>query len=96
MINDKSQESVQQSQINLLVKFLELSFQHDITLSLTGLPDVLQVVNTLTPLVHQEWWRLCGGTVCYTNNTMTTRGQRVLYKQYHDNKGALCVIQTIP
>lgn len=46
VVNDKTQQPVEQSQINLLVHFLIAGLQHHVALSFCSLPDVLQVVDT--------------------------------------------------
>ena len=42
VIHDETEESVKQGQIYLLVELLECALHHDVTLTITGLPDVLQ------------------------------------------------------
>lgn len=50
MIKDKTEQTIEQSQINLLVDLREHSLHQDITLSFTGLPDISEIVDSLTPL----------------------------------------------
>ena len=42
MIHDETEESVKQGQINLLVELLEGALHHDVTLTITRLPNVLE------------------------------------------------------
>ena len=58
MVKDKSQETVEQREINLLVDFREDRLHHDVALALARLPDVRQVVDALAPLVHEKRRRL--------------------------------------
>lgn len=50
MVEDESEQTIKQSQIDLLVNFWQHGFHQDIALSFTGFPDVSQIVDTLTPL----------------------------------------------
>lgn len=45
VVNNETQQPVEQSQIDLLVHLLVTRLQHDVTLSLGRLPHVLQVVD---------------------------------------------------
>lgn len=45
VVYDKTQQSVEQRQVNLLVHFLIARLKHYIAFSLSGLPNILQVVN---------------------------------------------------
>ena len=58
MIEDETQQSVEQGEINLLVYLRGNSLHQDIAFTLAGLPDVGQVVDYLAPLVDQQRWRL--------------------------------------
>ena len=58
VVHDQPEKSVEKGEINLLVEFLKLALHHDGALAVPGLPDVLQVVDALTPLVGQQWWGL--------------------------------------
>lgn len=62
MIQNEAQETVEKRQVNLLIHLGEHRFHHNIALALTSLPDVGQVVDTLTPFVHQErgWFSVSG------------------------------------
>ena len=62
MVKDKPQETVEQREINLLVDFREDRLHHDVALALARLPDIGQVVDTLTPLVDEKrrWLRVGG------------------------------------
>lgn len=46
VVNDETQQPVEQSQIDLLVHLLVARLQHDVALSLSSLPHVLQVVDS--------------------------------------------------
>jgi len=56
-VQDKSEETLQESEIHLLVDLRESRPHQDDTFALGHLPDVVQVVDSLAPLVHQEWRR---------------------------------------
>ena len=58
VVKDKSQQPIEECQIDLLVHLREYSLHENIAFSLACLPDVCQVVDTLTPLVDEEGWRL--------------------------------------
>ena len=62
MIKDKPQQTVEQREIDLLVDLRKDRLHHDIALALTRLPDIGQVVDTLTPLVDEKrrWLRVSG------------------------------------
>ena len=45
MIHNQPQQSVQESQINLLIQLLEMTLHHDIALSLPSVPHLLQIVD---------------------------------------------------
>ena len=59
VVDDEPEQPVEESEIDLLVHLLEVRLQHDITLALTCVPHILQVVDTYT----NNTWR-------YTNNTV--------------------------
>lgn len=50
MIEDESEQTIEQSQIDLLVNLRQHGFHQDIALSFAGFPNVSQIVDTLTPL----------------------------------------------
>jgi len=52
VIDDESQKSIQESQIDFLVDFLETGFQQNNTLAFRSIPDSLEVIDTLTPFVN--------------------------------------------
>ena len=58
VVDDEPEQPVEESEIDLLVHLLEVRLQHDVTLALTRVPHILQVVDTYTNNTH-----------CYTNNT---------------------------
>lgn len=45
VVYNKSEESVEQSQVNLLIDLVKLRLHHDVALTISGLPHVLQVVD---------------------------------------------------
>eukprot|EP00123_Amoebidium_parasiticum_P018099 comp24100_c1_seq1/m.43516 comp24100_c1_seq1/g.43516 ORF comp24100_c1_seq1/g.43516 comp24100_c1_seq1/m.43516 type:complete len:578 (+) comp24100_c1_seq1:3557-5290(+) len=59
VVHNKTQQTIQQRQIHLLVEFVELGLEHDVALAFRGVPHILQVIDALAPLVHEEWWGLC-------------------------------------
>jgi len=52
VIDDESQQSIQESQIDFLVDFLETGFQQNNTLAFRSIPYSLEVIDTLTPFVN--------------------------------------------
>jgi len=52
VIDYESQKSIQESQIDFLVDFLETGFQQNNTLAFRSIPDSLEVIDTLTPFVN--------------------------------------------
>ena len=62
MIRDKPQQTVKQREIDLLVDLREDRLHQDVALALARLPDIGQVVDTLTPLVDEKrrWLRVGG------------------------------------
>ena len=56
-VNDEPQQLIEQSQVDLLVQLLQLGLHEDVALAVGRLPNLLQVVNSLTPLVDEEWRR---------------------------------------
>jgi hypothetical protein len=58
MIQDQSKQSIKERQINLLIHPREHSLHHHNSLSFGSIPNIGQIVDTLTPLVNQEWWGL--------------------------------------
>ena len=61
MVNDKPEESIQESEINLLIYFIETGLEQDKRLPLRGIPSTMQVIDALAVLVEQEWWRFVVG-----------------------------------
>jgi len=53
-VQDESEETLQEGGIHLLVDLRELRLHQDDTFALGCLLDAVQVVDSLTPLVHQE------------------------------------------
>lgn len=53
VVNNKTQQPVEQCQIDLLVHLLIARLQHDVTLSLSRLPHVLQVVDAWAEKTQQ-------------------------------------------
>jgi hypothetical protein len=58
VIQNKAEQTVKKCKIDLLVNLGEYCFHHDIALSLTGLPNIGQVVDALTPFVDEKRWGL--------------------------------------
>mmetsp|Transcript_70723 Transcript_70723/g.165865 ORF Transcript_70723/g.165865 Transcript_70723/m.165865 type:complete len:432 (+) Transcript_70723:3649-4944(+) len=58
VINDKAEQAIQQRQVDLLRNVFKLALQHHHALTIRGVPDVRQVVDTLAPLVDQQGGRL--------------------------------------
>jgi hypothetical protein len=56
MVDDKPEETIQKSEIDLLIDFIETGLEQDKRLTLTGIPSTMQVIDALTVLVEQEWW----------------------------------------
>jgi hypothetical protein len=56
MIQNQSKQSIKERQINLLIHPREHSLHHHNSLSFGSIPNIGQIVDTLTPLVNQEWW----------------------------------------
>lgn len=54
MVKDKSKQAVQQGQIHLLVYLRELCLHEHHTLALARLPDIVEVVDALTPFVYKQ------------------------------------------
>lgn len=54
VVEDQSEQSVQEGQVDLLVHPRQNRFHHDDAFAIARLPHVGQVVDTLAPLVHQQ------------------------------------------
>lgn len=54
VIEDEAEKSIEEGEIDLLVHPREDGLHHHDTLAITCLPYVGQVVNALTPLVHEQ------------------------------------------
>jgi hypothetical protein len=50
VIQNETQQSVEESEINLLIYLGQYSFHEHVTFTVTGFPDIGQIVNALTPL----------------------------------------------
>ena len=74
MIDDETEETIQQSEVNLLVKFLELRLEQDDRLSLLGFPNILEIVDALAPLVNKERRRLRVGRLDPVREEVTLVG----------------------
>ena len=48
VVDDEPEQPVEEREIDLLVHLLEVRLQHDVTLALTRVPHILQVVDTYT------------------------------------------------
>ena len=53
MVQDQPQETVQKSEVDLLVDLGQDSLHRNVAFAFAGLPDVSQVVDALAPLVDQ-------------------------------------------
>lgn len=58
VVHDEAQEAVEQREVDLLVDLAELRLHEDVALALARLPHVVQVVDALAPLVHEQRRRL--------------------------------------
>lgn len=58
VVENESEKTIEQSQVDLLVDLREDGFHHDDTLAFAGLPNVGKIVDALAPLVDEQWWRL--------------------------------------
>jgi hypothetical protein len=58
VVKDEAEKTVQKRQVDLLVHLRELRLHQHNTLALARLPDLIEVVDTLAPLVNEQWWRL--------------------------------------
>lgn len=56
VIDDETQESIEEGQIDFLVDLFEARLEQDHGLTVGGIPDTLEIVDALAPLVHEEWW----------------------------------------
>ena len=61
VIHDQSEQSVQQCRVNLLIHFVHLRLNQHGRLVLGTLPNVCQIIETLTPLVNEQGRRLLVG-----------------------------------
>ena len=58
VVHDQPQKPVEQGEVDLLVDLRELGLHHDHALALVRVPDLLEVVHALAPLVDQQRRRL--------------------------------------
>jgi hypothetical protein len=58
MINDKSQKFVQEGEVDFIIELFKLGLHENDTLVIGCIPDISQVVYSLTPLVDKKWGRL--------------------------------------
>lgn len=54
VIHDQSEQSIQEGEIHLLVGLFEFGFEEHQRLTLRGIPNTMEVVDTLAPLIHQQ------------------------------------------
>mmetsp|Transcript_100146 Transcript_100146/g.251032 ORF Transcript_100146/g.251032 Transcript_100146/m.251032 type:complete len:367 (+) Transcript_100146:3702-4802(+) len=61
VVHNQPQQAVEQGQVDLLGHILELRLKHHNALAVRGVPHICQVIDTLTPLVHQQrrWLGVC-------------------------------------
>ena len=58
VIDNQSEEFIQECKIDLVIEFLELCLhQHD-TLVFRDIPDISEIIDALTPFVYEKWRRL--------------------------------------
>ena len=55
MVQNETQETVEEREIDLLVDLRQNRLHHDIAFAFARLPDICEVIDTLTPLIHKEW-----------------------------------------
>mmetsp|Transcript_6179 Transcript_6179/g.20144 ORF Transcript_6179/g.20144 Transcript_6179/m.20144 type:complete len:665 (-) Transcript_6179:1552-3546(-) len=58
VVDDEPEEPVQQSQVDLLVDLLQLGLEHHDALAVRRVPDLLQIIHALAPLVAEQGRRL--------------------------------------
>jgi hypothetical protein len=62
VIHDESQQPIKEREIHLFVDFGQLRFNHNVAFAIGCLPDVVQVIDTLAPLIYEQWrWLSIGG-----------------------------------
>ena len=61
LVEDQPQQPTEDVQINLLIHLFERRLQHHIALTIARHPHILQVVDSLAPLVGEVRGRLCVG-----------------------------------
>lgn len=54
MVHDKTQQSTEKSQVNLLIHSCQHCLHHHDRFAFRSVPNIGQVVNTLTPFVNEE------------------------------------------
>ena len=59
MIDNQSQQAVQHGQIDFFEHSFKFRLQHHDAFAFARVPDIGQVVDALTPLIHQQRRRLC-------------------------------------
>lgn len=58
MIDNQSEELIQECKIDLVIEFLELGLHQYDTLVFRDIPDISEIVDALTPFVNEKWRRL--------------------------------------
>jgi hypothetical protein len=58
VVKNETEKTVQKRQIDLLVHLRKLRLHQHNALALAGLPDLIEVIDTLAPLVNEQWRRL--------------------------------------
>ena len=53
VINNKLHQSTQQGQFEFVVQFIECRLHHDGTFALRSLPNICEIVDSLTPFVNE-------------------------------------------
>lgn len=57
VIDNQTEESIQECQVDFLVDFFKAGFKQYNRLTVGSIPNTLQVIYALAPLVHEQWWR---------------------------------------
>ena len=82
VVQDETEKTVEEGEIDLLVDLGQDSLHHDVALALARLPDVGQVVDALAPLVDEKRGRLgvCGLDPCWEETALVRLKEQELVK----------------
>ena len=58
VVDDEPEEAVEEGQVDLVPQPVHVALHHHVTLAVRRLPDILEVVDGLAPLVGEEGGRL--------------------------------------